>query len=189
MANPAINAWASGNSGTSAFAFFSEYLTVTVDDDLIPSIITSVSINAQNNYQFLHSLENLIYVYSFGERIGELTISGLGWINPRAQSGLTNIGVGSGSGGLLSYFMDDDGLTRMDIMSTYKKYEDMKGSENAGRLVKINDIVLSNWRSSIELRGVLRAMRIDMTSDNDDICNWSMTWSTVLVETHSTIMG
>jgi hypothetical protein len=41
------------------------------------SIITSVNIAAQGNFQFLHTLGGNIYVYVFGDRIGQLGISGL----------------------------------------------------------------------------------------------------------------
>lgn len=41
------------------------------------SIITRVNVSAQGNFQFLHTLGGNIYVYVFGDRIGQLGISGL----------------------------------------------------------------------------------------------------------------
>jgi hypothetical protein len=41
------------------------------------SIITRVTVSQQGNYQFLHTLGNDVYIYVFGDRIGEVTISGL----------------------------------------------------------------------------------------------------------------
>lgn len=41
------------------------------------SIITQMAIERNGNYQFLHTLKDLIYVYVFGERIGTITISGI----------------------------------------------------------------------------------------------------------------
>lgn len=41
------------------------------------SIITRVTLAHRGNYQFLHSIGNDIYVYVFGDRIGQATISGL----------------------------------------------------------------------------------------------------------------
>ncbi len=41
------------------------------------AIITAVSVSNQGGYQFIHSLRDYIYVYIFGERIGELTVSGV----------------------------------------------------------------------------------------------------------------
>ncbi len=41
------------------------------------SIITGFGVMQQGGYQFLHTLRDFIYVYVFGERIGQLTIEGL----------------------------------------------------------------------------------------------------------------
>lgn len=41
------------------------------------SIITSFRVQTQSGVQFLHTLRDFIYVYSFGERIGDMTLSGV----------------------------------------------------------------------------------------------------------------
>lgn len=41
------------------------------------SLITSVMISAQTNQQFLHTLGDTIYIYVFGDRIGEMVLSGV----------------------------------------------------------------------------------------------------------------
>lgn len=41
------------------------------------SIITGLSIQQQAGVQFVHTLREFIYVYVFGERIGDITVSGL----------------------------------------------------------------------------------------------------------------
>ena len=41
------------------------------------AIITSVAVSSQGGFQFLHSLRQYVYIYIFGERVGELTVSGL----------------------------------------------------------------------------------------------------------------
>jgi hypothetical protein len=40
-------------------------------------IITELAIQRHGNFQFLHTLKDLVYVYSFGERIGSIRASGL----------------------------------------------------------------------------------------------------------------
>jgi hypothetical protein len=57
------------------------------------SVITSASISSQGNYQFMHTLRNLIYVYVFGEKIGEINIGGISFPGicgdpPGAKTGL-----------------------------------------------------------------------------------------------------
>lgn len=44
--------------------------------------VTRVTVSEQANYQFLHTLGNFIYVYVFGDRIGQLGISGLAFHQP-----------------------------------------------------------------------------------------------------------
>jgi hypothetical protein len=41
------------------------------------SLVTDVAIQEQGNYQFLHNLGNHIYFYVFGDRIGQLGVSGV----------------------------------------------------------------------------------------------------------------
>lgn len=41
------------------------------------SIITQIKVVAQGGVQFMHTLRDFIYIYVFGERIGQMTISGL----------------------------------------------------------------------------------------------------------------
>jgi hypothetical protein len=41
------------------------------------SLITEMAIVRDGNYQFVHTLRDLIYVYAFGERIGSLRIAGI----------------------------------------------------------------------------------------------------------------
>lgn len=41
------------------------------------SLITAVTVGQEVNAQFLHTIGSTIYVYAFGDRIGQMTISGL----------------------------------------------------------------------------------------------------------------
>jgi hypothetical protein len=40
-------------------------------------IVTELAIQRHGNFQFMHTLKDLVYVYSFGERIGQIRASGL----------------------------------------------------------------------------------------------------------------
>ncbi len=55
--------------------------SLVVDDfggfDQMKAFITRVTVAKRGNYQFLHSLGNAIHLYTFGDRMGQLTISGL----------------------------------------------------------------------------------------------------------------
>jgi len=41
------------------------------------SIVTRLTVSQQTNVQFLHTLGSLIYIYSFGDRMGTIGLSGL----------------------------------------------------------------------------------------------------------------
>lgn len=46
------------------------------------AIITQAGIVENGNYQFLHTLNETIYAYVFGDRIGELRIAGMSFAHP-----------------------------------------------------------------------------------------------------------
>lgn len=48
---------------------------LTYDRDSI--ILTRVSLSQNVNVQFLHTLGNLVYVYSFGDRMGRIDLTGM----------------------------------------------------------------------------------------------------------------
>jgi hypothetical protein len=53
---------------------------VTIDGEKIGFPTTGFVLEMQGNFQFLHSLDQFIYYYNFGDRIGELTVSGMGFV-------------------------------------------------------------------------------------------------------------
>lgn len=59
------------------------------------AIITQAGILENGNYQFLHTLDETIYVYVFGDRIGELRVAGICFSNlcqaDGASSGMAQI--------------------------------------------------------------------------------------------------
>ncbi len=58
------------------------------------AIITQSGIIENGNFQFLHTLNETIYAYVFGDRIGELRVSGLCFAHPcdeRQYSGMKQI--------------------------------------------------------------------------------------------------
>ena len=48
--------------------------------------ITGFALEQNGNYQFLHTVNDFIYVYSFGDRISELVISGIGFVKTCASA-------------------------------------------------------------------------------------------------------
>lgn len=65
------------------------------------AIVTQCSIEHQGAYQLMHSINDLVHIFVFGERIGEMTLSGLAF--PQACD---NFGGRPGSGveDILQYY-------------------------------------------------------------------------------------
>jgi len=45
--------------------------------DEFKAIVTRVTVSSQGNYQFLHTLGGDVFIYVFGDRVGQLSVSGL----------------------------------------------------------------------------------------------------------------
>jgi hypothetical protein len=58
------------------------------------SIITRVSMSTQCNFQFLHTLGGNIYVYVFGDRVGQMSVSGLAF-DGSCETGTNVVGIES----------------------------------------------------------------------------------------------
>lgn len=65
------------------------------------TIITGLGVSQNGNVQFQHSLKNAIYVYSFGDRMGAVRVSGLGFSSDCTGNGQ------SGVEGILRYYADN----------------------------------------------------------------------------------
>lgn len=66
------------------------------------SIITSATIASEGNFQFMNTMKNSIYVYVFGEKIGEIVISELSF--PGLCGGIAQIGLDSGFERVMNYY-------------------------------------------------------------------------------------
>lgn len=62
-----------------ALACSTNFLSIDPDIsfDTEKSIVTRVTVSQQVNVQFLHTLGSLIYIYVFGDRMGQVSLSGL----------------------------------------------------------------------------------------------------------------
>lgn len=60
-----------GGGGVFTFKFDKKALSLPV---------TGFVLELSGNYQFLHTVSDFIYFYAFGDRVGELTVSGMGFL-------------------------------------------------------------------------------------------------------------
>lgn len=60
----------------------------------------------QGNYQFLHALDEFIYYYNFGDRVGEMTVSGFGFMGGETCNNTSSPGSGSVCG-ILDFYLEN----------------------------------------------------------------------------------
>ena len=60
-----------------------DFLIVTFDNNSFTQefILTGVQLELSGNYQFLHTVNDFVYFYSFGDRVGLLTLTGVSFLN------------------------------------------------------------------------------------------------------------
>lgn len=123
-----------------------DHMIITIDGGF-NSIITSLSLELSGNYQFLHTLNDFIYVYSFGDRIGVLNVNGVGFTKPCEGKGA--------------------------IMETYNPYYKENRIAVSQRALKI---VIEDSKAKGTFLGFLTGMRIDVSSDTavGPLGYWSM---------------
>lgn len=97
--------------GTMQFVRFDDPETISFSAH--KAIITRVSVAHQCNFQFLHTIGNEIYVYVFGDRIGQLTISGLSFTSNNCESS-----GGHGFERVLQWYEDYRVASRKDPIRT-----------------------------------------------------------------------
>jgi hypothetical protein len=64
---------------------------IAVDNFATTAPITGFSLDLSTNHQFIHTLDEFIYVYAFGDRVGELTLTGVAFFNQPRSTGAPGI--------------------------------------------------------------------------------------------------
>lgn len=133
-----------------------EFLIISVDGGgmAFDAIVTGMNMSLAANYQFMHSLDDFIYVYAFGDKIGDLVFRGIGFVNA----------CGSGD------------TARMGILRMYEYYKSNIGS---GADIKILTITLTSGSTQVSLRGVITAATIDVIEENGIMGHWSLNFKVI----------
>jgi len=129
---------------------------ITIERKAITLPVTGFVLEMQGNYQFLHALDKFIYFYSFGDRIGELTVSGLGFAdNPTAKDGCV--------------------LSDASICSVYEFYLKNRQSKSKRALT------ISAGTCKPAFKAFLTGMRLEVSSNvgGVPIGQWSLRFHTI----------
>lgn len=80
----------------------SKYLVAVSVENFVANVpVTGFSLDLSTNHQFLHSLDEFTYLFAFGDRVGELTLSGVTFTRRCEQLPTT------GSKPLYNYYLDN----------------------------------------------------------------------------------
>ena len=123
-----------------------DVLTIDIDGP-VTAIVTGMTLEMSGNYQFLHTLNDFVYFYSFGDRVGTLNLTGIGFIRTCANS------------------------SKGSVIKMYDYYMEKRAAKQQEAL----NIVLTGDSQSIKLWGFLTGMRLDITdSQMGAIGYWSL---------------
>lgn len=111
------------------------------------AIITQAAIVENGNYQFLHTLDETIYLYVFGDRIGELRISGVAFSQLCLSTG-----------------EEADDETGME--QVIRNYRDNRIAARARP-------VLVTFGADVPLRSFLTGMSVEITDPEQMLGQWS----------------
>ena len=117
------------------------------------ALITGMTLELSGNYQFLHTLNDLIYFYAFGDRVGTLNLTGIGFVVP-----CSNVKKGS-------------------VLKIYDYYKKNRAAKSGGEAISI---VLTSRDGKIQLWGFLTGMRIDVTdSQMGTVGYWTLRFEVI----------
>lgn len=108
--------------------------------------VTSYVYDTSGNYQFLHALDGFVYFHSFGDRVGELSVAGIGILTPPC-----------------------DGAAASGSLSTLYDFYEANKQSSAQRAVQIIG------GGSIDVLGFLTGMRIEVNAGSGvPLAQWSL---------------
>lgn len=130
---------------------------ITISDSAAITMapITGFRLELSSNHQFLHTLNNFIYVFSFGDRVGELTVSGI------AATGCysANSGESSKTG---------------SISALYKRYLDNRLAAN------LKPSLITITGADVSLLGFLTGMSMEIPNPAMPIAQWAFRYNVII---------
>jgi hypothetical protein len=131
-------------------------IKISDNDAITMAPVTGFRLELSSNHQFLHTLNNFIYVFSFGDRVGELTISGV------VVTGCSNSNTG------------ETNTSKSSISDLYKRYLERRLATNLKpSLITIGD-------SDISLLGFLTGMSMEIPNPAMPIAQWAFRYNVII---------
>jgi len=122
--------------------------------------VTGYTLDLSTNHQFLHSLDEFIYAFAFGDRIGELTLTGVVFTGKSCDRNGRNI------------------TAQIGQQSIYDWYLSNKFSRN----LKPSKILIG--QSAVKLIGFLTGLRMQIPDPALPVAQWALRFN-VIIDTTS----
>lgn len=115
------------------------YFTLKVDGKDIQGILTGIEIEMSGNYQFQHTVNNFIYFYAFGDRMGAINVTGIGFVKTCSEN---------------------ENPKKGELLSMYDYYMENRAAASGNKSASMT--ISSQSGGSKTLRGFLTGMRMDI---------------------------
>lgn len=130
--------------------------------------VTGYTLELSTNHQFLHTLDEFIYAFAFGDRIGELTLTGIAFTTSVCEAN-----------GASSRYITDE----VKQENVYEFYLANKFSTS------LRPTKIQIGRGGTQLIGFLTGMRMEVPNPQLPIMQWALRFSVVVSKAGVTTTG
>lgn len=123
--------------------------------------ITGYTLELSTNHQFLHTLDEFIYAFAFGDRVGELTLTGVAFTAPACKS----------EGGDISNEVKQENVYEFYLAQKFSK--------------SLTPTKITIGGSAIQLVGFLTGVRMSVPDPQLPIMQWALRFSVIVDATGS----
>jgi hypothetical protein len=136
------------NAGVMPFQMRMQGMSIGSDNATARAIITQAGVMQNGNFQFLHTIGETIYVYVFGDRIGELRVSGVAFMQMCRNGGPAQTGMAQ-------------------VLAEYQ----------ANKLSSLGRPVIVNFGDT-PFKGFLTGMNLEVADAENSLGQWSFRFNT-----------
>jgi hypothetical protein len=155
----------------------SSLFRIKFDGSQIVLPVTGFALEMGGNYQFLHTVSDFIYFYSFGDRVSELSITGMAFIRRACNTGAGGfvsapnsvggvLGVSDTSSGFSNTFIGV-GQTENSICDFYDYYRE-------NRAAKKTEAIKLTFGNCAAFWAFLTGMRLEISRPEIPVAQWVM---------------
>lgn len=136
--------------------------------------VTGFALDVGGNYQFLHTLSDFIYFYGFGERVGELTVTGMAFIRNSCRSDDYAFDISFWNGA----FWDDNSsrwsTNTFGIGQSIDNIENLWDLYTQYRFTSISSALELTWGNVQAFHGFLTGMHVEVARPDIPVAQYTL---------------